>query len=112
MFYERGAVHTSEKEAIAEGAEMSFVTYLASKENRYVTSPEIPEQKRFELLHKHFPKEEIAYYCFIQVCWQWNNTHEKKDFKEYVQIFLKNNREKSGWNDVDFSYTGQRQPRF
>lgn len=95
---------SSETEAIIDGAEMSFVTYLANKENRNVTSPEIPEQKRFELLHERFPKEEIAYYCFIQVCWQWNNTHEKKDFKDYVQVFLENNKKNSGWNDVCFSY--------
>ena len=94
----------SETEAIIDGAEMSLVTYLASKENRNSTSPEIEEHTKFKLLNEHFPKEEIAYYSFIQVCWQWNNTHEKTNFKEYVQVFLNNNRTKSGWDDVDFSY--------
>jgi hypothetical protein len=97
-------VAASEKEAILEGAEMSFVTYLASKEDRHIASPEIPEYKRFELLHERFPKEEIAYYCLIQACWQWNNTDQKTNFKDYIQVFLRNNREKSGWNDIDFSY--------
>ena len=92
------------KEAIEEGAEMNFVTYLASKAEMHVTSPEIPDKKRFELLHKLFPKEEIAYYCFIQVCWQWNRIKEKTDFKKYIQVFLENNGKKSGWNDIDFSY--------
>ncbi|MFZ2523157.1 MAG: hypothetical protein WAW92_02105 [Minisyncoccia bacterium] len=94
----------SEKEAIKEGAEMNFVTYLASKAERHVTSPEIPDQKRFELLHEHFSKEEIAYYCFIQVCWQWNTIETNTDFKKYIQVFLENNKKKSGWDDIDFSY--------
>jgi len=97
-------VAASEKEAIVEGAEMNFVTYLANKADRHVTSPEIPDQKRFELLHELFPREEIAYYCFIQVCWQWNTIGKKDDFKQYIQIFLDNNKKKSGWDDVDFSY--------
>lgn len=97
-------IYISEKEAIIEGSEMSFVTYISNKENRHVTSPEIPEEKRFELLHKHFPKEEIAYYCLIQICWQWHNIQEKKDFKDYSNVFLKNNHNKSGWDDIDFSY--------
>lgn len=97
-------VALSEKEAILNGAEMNFVTYLASKADRHVTSPEIPDQKRFELLYEHFPKEEIAYYCFIQVCWQWNNIEKKNDFKEYIQVFLENNKKQSGWDDIDFSY--------
>ncbi len=97
-------VAQSEKEAILEGAEMNFVTYLASKSDWQVTSPEISDQKRFEVLHEYFPKEEIAYYCFIQVCWQWNNIENKNDFKEYIQVFLENNKKKSGWDEMDFSY--------
>jgi len=97
-------VGASEEEAIKEGAEISFVTYLAHQADRKVTSPEIPDGKRFELLLEHFSKEEIAYYCFVQVCWQWNNTHDKKSFREYIQVFLENNQTKSGWTDFDFSY--------
>jgi hypothetical protein len=106
VFVEGGErpVASSEEKAILDGAEMNFVTYLASKADRNVTSPEIPDQERFELLHKHFPKEEIAYYCFIQVCWQWNNIEMKNDFKEYIQVFLENNKKKSGWDDINFSY--------
>ena len=77
-------VALSEKEAMMEGAEMSFVTYLAYTADRVVTSPEIPDQMRFELMHAYFPKEEIVYYCFIQVCWQWNNTEMKIDFKNRI----------------------------
>lgn len=40
------------------------------------------------------------------MCWQWNNIQEKPEFKEYIEVFLKNNKEKSGWEDIDFSYEG------
>lgn len=97
-------VASNEKQAIIDGAEMSFVTFLADKANRLVSSPEIPATKRFEILSEHFPKEEIAYYCFIQVCWQWHTIEEKNNFKDYIEVFLENNKNKSGWGDVDFSY--------
>jgi len=99
-------VAKSERESILEGGEMNFVTYLAHKEDLQITSPEIPSQKRFEILQEHFPKEEVVYYCFIQVCWQWNNIKEKPNLKDYIKVFLENNRKDSGWYDIDFSYEG------
>lgn len=96
----------SEKSAILADAEMGFVTYIANVQNRQVVSPEISGKERFQLLLKHFTKEEIAYYCFVQVCWQWNRTYNKTDFKQYIQVFLQNNQDASGWSDVDFTYEG------
>lgn len=100
------SIANSEQEAILEGAEMNFVTYLAAKKQMNVASPEIPDSKRFELLAEHFLQEDIAYYYFIQVCWQWNNTQGGTEFADYIHVFLENNRKESGWNNIDFSFKG------
>ena len=98
----RPALETREK-AILEGGEMHFVAFLAKQANIATISPEPPEPFRFSEMLKHFSKEEIAYYDFAMVCYQWNNKEVKPDFDEYVSSFLKANERDSGWNDFDFA---------
>ena len=106
VFVEGGErqVYSSELEAIANGGEPNFITYLASKENIPTFSPEPPERMRFEELNKKFTKEEIAYYGFARMSLQWNRYLDKKpDFKEYLTNSLNCDKENSGWVDFDFS---------
>lgn len=93
----------SKEKAIQEGGEMHYMVYLAHKAGIASFSPEIPDRLKFEKLLEKFTKEEIAYYDFVQVCYQWNNMSEIPDFDEYMNRFLKRNHEDIGWDDFDFS---------
>lgn len=105
VFVEGGKrqVCSSEEEAISKGAESNLITYLADKESIETFSPEPPEPFRFEELLKRFTKEEIIYYEFARVTFQWNRYLKKPDFKMYITDSLKNDKKNSGWTDFDFS---------
>ncbi len=98
----RPALETREK-AILEGGEMHFVAFLAKRDGVPTFSPEPPEAFRFSETLKYFSKEEIAYYDFARICFQWNRKKVKPDFDEYLGRFLKANKQDSGWNDFDFT---------
>lgn len=97
------SVKENKEEAILEGSEMHYAVYLADKEGVPSSSPEISDKLKFEKLLEKYTKEEIAYFDFAQICYQWNNMTEKPDFEEYINQFLKRNQEDVGWNDFDFS---------
>ena len=82
---------------------MHFVAFLAKRDSVPTFSPEPPESFRFSETLKHFSKEEIAYYDFARICFQWNRKKVKPDFDEYLGRFLKANKQDSGWNDFDFT---------
>jgi hypothetical protein len=106
VFVEGGKrpVSTSEAEAIANGSEAHFITYLAAQEQIDTFCPEPPEKFRFDELHKKFTKEEIVYYEFARMTYQWNRHHgNKPDFREYVGGSLERDQKNSGWSDFDFS---------
>lgn len=94
----------SEGEAISKGGEAHFITYLSAKENIDTFSPEPPERFRFEELAKRFTKDEIVYYEFARMAFQWNRHHgNKPDFRQYVGNSLRHDQRNSGWDDFDFS---------
>lgn len=94
----------SGEQAIHHGAEPEYMTYLASVEGIEVFSPEPPESMRFAKFIEKFTKEEIAYYGFARMTYQWNGFHkDQPDFNVYIQDSLNNDRENSGWSDFDFS---------
>jgi hypothetical protein len=95
---------SSEDEAISKGAEAHFITFLAAKESVPTFSPEPPEKFRFNELLKKFSKEEIIYYEFVRMVYQWNRHHGvKPDFDQYLGNTLKHAKNDSGWDDFDFS---------
>ena len=98
----RPALETKEK-AISEGGEMHFVAYLAKQENIETSSPEPSDGSQFEEGLKLFSKEEVAYYFFARVCYQWNRMIDKPDFETYINRFLVRDAKSSGWVDFDFS---------
>jgi len=93
---------STKNEAIRDGGEMQYVTYLARKEKIDVVSPE-PVGYRYEELLKKFSRQEIAYYDFALICYQWNRMQEKPDFKRYASQFLEADKRNSGWDNFDFS---------
>ncbi len=106
VFVEGGKrkVYNSELEALECGAEANFITYHANKEGIETFSPEPPEKYRFEELLKKFTKEEIIYYEFARMAYQWNRHITKKyTFREYLKRSLARDKENSGWSDFDFS---------
>lgn len=98
----RPALETKEK-AILEGGEMHFVAYLAKQQGIKTFSPEPPDKLQFEKALEHFSKEEIGYYFFARVCYQWNRMIDKPDFDIYINRFLVRDARGSGWVDFDFS---------
>lgn len=96
-------VSKNEIQSIKEGGEGDFMTFLANQENIETVSPEPEEDyERSELLKK-FSREEIQYYYFARVVYQWNNLLDKPDFEKYISAFLKSDEKSSNWRDFDFS---------
>lgn len=96
-------IYKTREECILKQGGMGFVTWLAAQENIDTFSPEPPAEYVFSELEKHFKKQEIEYYFFARMCYQWNNLKEKPPFEIYVGQSLKYDEIKSGWKDFDFS---------
>jgi hypothetical protein len=107
VFVEGGKrpVNESEEQAIIEGGEANFITYLASQKEIETFSPEPPEKFRFNELLKKFTKEEIIYYEFARTTFQWNRftEGEQSNFEDYINKYLSRDKHNSGWDDFDFS---------
>ena len=105
VFVEGGErlIYETAEESILKQGEMGYITYLAAQENIETFSPEPPGKLIFKALERKFSRNEITYYFFARVCYQWNNLKEKPDFKSYIQRFLDNDKRESGWDDFDFS---------
>jgi hypothetical protein len=93
-----------EEQVIVKHGGMGLMRYLAHQEGIDVYSPE-PDAiyERTELL-KQFSSEEIQYYYFARVVFQWNRKQEPKpDFEQYVTNSLEMDKKESGWKKFDFS---------
>lgn len=97
-------VEESEEQSILKHGGMGLATYLASQENIDTYSPEPSEKYERNELEKNFSKEEIQYYYFARIVYQWGLKEEPKpDFEEYVKTYLDSDKKESGWYDFDFS---------
>jgi len=96
-------VRRSIDESISKDGEMGFLTFLANNIDISVFSPEIPDKILFNKLAETFSKEEVAYWDFARICYQWNQMAEKPDFIPYVQGFLDDNTRNVKWDDFIFS---------
>jgi hypothetical protein len=55
-------------------------------------------------MEKVFSRDEIQYYYFARMVYQWAQKQEPKpDFDAYMQRSLDSDKRKSGWVDYDFS---------
>jgi len=91
------------KEATLTNGEMGYVTYLASGSKIDTFSPEPPMKYVYKFLEKHFSRQEIQYYFFARVCFQWNNMKRKPAFESYLKPFLLRDKKESGWKNFNFS---------
>lgn len=56
------------------------------------------------MILSEFSPEEVEYYYFARIVYQWGNMEEPKpDFSTYVSNFLKGDKHISKWEDFDFS---------
>ncbi len=94
---------SSKKESIEIGGEISYVAFLSDKEDIDMASPEPSPAYWFHTLANKFSRDQVAYYDFARICYQWNKANDKTSFTEYVKIFLESNSRNSGWDDYDFS---------
>ncbi|MBI3572430.1 hypothetical protein HY091_02795 [Candidatus Kaiserbacteria bacterium] len=101
---------SSEKESIEKNGGMGLLTYLAHQEGIETYSPEPSERKERAELEKQFSREQIQYYYFAQMAYQWERKQDPKpDFDTYMRRALKSDERQSGWSDFDFSLERMRQ---
>jgi hypothetical protein len=91
-----------EIESIQQGGEASFITTLAQKAGIEAESPEPEESLEREQLLKKFTPDEIQYYYFARVVYQWSRKDPQPNFEEYVTNYLEQDQHSSKWN-FDFS---------
>jgi hypothetical protein len=96
----------SEEEAILKGGDPKFTKYIATRDGVETISPEPPEDEKFRQQLKNFTKEEIAYYEFARMVFQWNNLIEKPDLERYLSGLFRQLKIDTGWEEIDFSITG------
>ena len=101
----------SYKEAIREHCECGFVAKLAKDNNIQLENAEPNMAEVSKELEKQFTRDQIEYYYFAQVVSQWNRFQEedKPDFTYYIEGFLTQDKQYSGWIDYDFSLTHMKQ---
>lgn len=91
------------KEAISKGSEANFITYLAAKKNYDRDTADTSRAVETQNLLTKYTKEQIQYYYFARVVYQWGNMLERPNFDEYINSFLYGDEQESGWKDFDFS---------
>ena len=94
----------SESEAIREGGEPLFTTFIANKVGLRSISPEPDEQYEIIELLKTFSKEQIMHYYFTRLVDQWNRYKtEKPEFESYMNKFLVRYKNVTKWKDFEFT---------
>ena len=108
--YERGIDFIDEKDAVTQGSEGSFVSYLASKFDikNVCVEPDLVELSN--ILGERYSRKYVAFMWFIIHADNWHRggMKEQVSFDEYVQEKLDYDKEWLGWNDVDFTVNGMR----
>lgn len=99
----------NEVDAIIDGGEIAFVTFLAHKAKVPVFCFEPPRSVEMNWLIQCFSKEEVEYYYFARIVAQWHRQNQKKNIEEYVLSFLERDRKASGWRDFKFSISHMRE---
>src|SRR3989344_809496 len=74
VFVEGGVrdLSSNEIESIQNDAEVGLMTYIAHKDSVEVDSPEPTLKEEIVGFEKLFTKEEVSYYYFARMVYQWN----------------------------------------
>lgn len=94
----------TEGESILDEGGMGLISHLAHQAKIEIRSPEPERGEERRALEKEFSRDEIQYYYFARMVYQWmNKIDPKSDFEPYIKDSLAYDRMESGWNDYDFS---------
>lgn len=88
---------------IKRDGEGGLITYLATKENIEIISPEPNRMDVDKELLKEFSKDEIQCYYFVRVVNQYLQSKPEKSFEDYIKKILEVDKKESDWSDFDFS---------
>ena len=101
----RPSVEKTEEKAILEAGGTGLIIFLASQLNIEVYCPEPNRTHEMQELERQFSREEIEYYYFARIVYQWGKIPDPKpNFEEYIIRFLERDKKMSGWDDFDFSF--------
>ena len=104
------AIRKAEQESILEDGGMGLLTFLASQEGIETYSAEPSEAFERSELEKNFSRDQIQYYYFARMAYQWNRKEQPKpDFEKYMEWALTSDAAQSGWKDYDFSLAHMKQ---
>lgn len=94
----------NKKDLIENDSEAGFITFLATKDGVEIQSPEISRKEVETELERSFTREQIQYYFFAQMVYQWGKKQDlKPNFEDYVTGFMDSDQDESAWTDFDFS---------
>ncbi|PIR40076.1 MAG: hypothetical protein COV33_01895 [Candidatus Zambryskibacteria bacterium CG10_big_fil_rev_8_21_14_0_10_34_34] len=106
-FVEAGnpSLKETEEKSILEAGGTGLIVFLSSQSKTEVYCPEPNRTYEMMELEKQFSKEEIEYYYFARIVYQWSKIPDPKPkFEEYIIRFLERDKKMSDWNDFDFSF--------
>lgn len=97
-------VKDSKSSTISNYAEVGYVTWLSSNDHVRTVSPEATIKEQAKILLKDFTKDELAYYYFARVVYQWQHFKAPKpEMKKYINSFLVKDKKQLIWKAYDFS---------
>lgn len=97
-------ITASEEDAIVRGGEMMWLSHKANEASIPSDSFEPSLEDELKGLLTQFSKEEIILFFAVRQAGQYCRLTEKPDFQSYIQTTLDDYRQKTGWEDIDFSY--------
>ena len=97
-------------DAIHQGGECNYIAVVAHNNKIRLIAPEPDMHRVNSELEKQFARDQIEYYYFARVVAQWNRFQgiDKPNFRWYMEGFLEQDRDESGWVDYDFSIENMR----
>ncbi len=96
--------YATKKMAVEKSAENGFVSFLARHKHIKPISPEPNLQFEGQELMKKYSQDEIEYYYFARVAYQWNTLPtQRPTFINYVNGFLEKDKKGLSWKNYDFS---------
>ncbi len=102
----RKVLPISENAAIESGSGAGLITLWSHLESIEIVSHEPRESEERLALEKEFSRDEIQYYYFARIAYQWNHlsSDTRQPFRKYMEVYLNQDARRSDWADYDFSF--------